>query len=101
VQDLVAQSDLAKALWVLSDEWAFCKNNLYFVTATEDIYAKRFCTMSTYINGSILSYLSYIDSRYKQPLMEYISNVEMRQDLADYDSAGDSIMLQQQEPDIG
>ena len=45
VLDLVASPDTSRALWVLQQEWTFSKNNLYFVTASEDIYAIRFCTM--------------------------------------------------------
>lgn len=59
--------------------------------------------MSTYINGSILSFLSIMDSTYKQPLMEYISRVENTQDNIDeFDSAGgggNSLMHEQQPQD--
>lgn len=42
--------------------------------------------MSTYINQSLSSHLSYIDSHYKQPLMEYISKLEFSMgDLANAD----------------
>lgn len=85
VQDLVSNSDLSKALWVLNDEWKFCKNNLYFVTASEDIYAKRFCTMTCFINGRLQHNLNDIDSKFKQPIMEYISNMKMKEDMGNYD----------------
>lgn len=80
VQDLVKIGDLSKALWVLKEEWNFCKNNLYFVTASEDMYANRFCTMSSFVNESVTHLLREIDSKYKEPLKEYIARVEMEQE---------------------
>jgi hypothetical protein len=71
VHDLVENNDLAKALWVLDDEWKFCKNNLFYVTDSENMYAKRFCTMSETLNSSLLEILRFIDKEYKQTLMEY------------------------------
>lgn len=42
--------------------------------------------MSTYINQSLSSHLSYMDSHYKQPLMELISQLEISiGDLANLD----------------
>jgi hypothetical protein len=71
VHDLVEHNDLSKALYVLDDEWRFCKNNLFYVTDSENMYAKRFCTMSGFLNSSLFEMLRFIDSEYKQKLMEY------------------------------
>ena len=80
IHDLVKTQDLSKALHVLQEEWKFCKNNLYFVTSSEDMYAKRFCTMCNYLfNGSLLESLSFIDTE-RENLMEYINSMEMNQD---------------------
>ena len=35
------------------------------------MYAKRFCTMSGFLNDSLIEILRYIDSEYKQKLMQY------------------------------
>lgn len=83
VHDLVAACDTTRALYVLKDEWNFCKNNLYFVMASEDIYAKRFCTMCSSVNESLVHILNDIDHKHKQPLMEYIENMEMLQDMTE------------------
>lgn len=80
MHDLIANLDLSKALNVLKVEWDFCKNNLYFVTSSEDMYAKRFCTMCCFIHKSLCHNLSYIDTKHKQPLMEYVTSMEMCQD---------------------
>jgi hypothetical protein len=85
VHDLVANQDLSKALWVLKDEWQFCKNNLYFVTASEDMYAKRFCTLCGQVTASLLDTISFIDLKHKQPLMEYVTKIEMDQELGSFD----------------
>ena len=85
VHDLVACTDTTKALYVLKDEWNFCKNNLYFVTASEDIYAKRFCTMVSSVNESLVHILNDIDIEHKQPLMEYVANMEMLQDMNSFE----------------
>ena len=80
IHDLVTTQDLSKALHVLEVEWEFCKNNLYFVTSSEDMYAKRFCTMCNYLfEGSLSESLSFIDSE-RENLMEYMSNIEMNDD---------------------
>ncbi|RNA22457.1 mitogen-activated kinase kinase kinase 4 isoform X4, partial [Brachionus plicatilis] len=68
VQDLVRVSNFPKALWVLDNEWNFCKNNLYFVTATEDIYASRFCNMGIHVYESLIDMFNIIDNKYKEPL---------------------------------
>ena len=81
IHDLVFTHELSEALRVLQAEWEFCKNNLYFVTASEDLYAKGFCNMSTFIfSVSLTNKLLGIDSQHKQMLIEYITNVEMNQD---------------------
>jgi hypothetical protein len=85
VHDLVQNKDLSKALWVLNDEWKFCKNNLFFVTASEDIFGKRFCTMSGFLNSSLLEPLNYIDTEYKQKLMEYNHDLEFSEEDDDTD----------------
>ena len=91
VHDLVACADTSKALWVLKDEWQFCKNNLYFVTASEDlVFAKRFCTMYSSVNESLIHSLNDIDSKHKQPLMEYVANMEMYQDLNQFSMDSDA-----------
>jgi hypothetical protein len=72
VHDLVENNDLAKALWVLDDEWRFCKNNLFYVTDSEEnTYAKQFCNLSGFLNSSLFEILRFVDSEYKQKLMEY------------------------------
>jgi hypothetical protein len=85
VHDLVAVADTTKALYVLKDEWKFCKNNLYFVTASEDIYAKRFCTMCSSVNESLVHVLNDIDCKHKQPLMEYVEHKEMLMDMNSFE----------------
>jgi len=90
VHDLVAVADTTKALYVLKDEWNFCKNNLYFVTASEDIYAKRFCTMCSSVNESIVHILNDIDCKHKQPLMEYVEHKEMLIDMNSFEEEEDN-----------
>jgi hypothetical protein len=90
VHDLVSAIEIGKAIGVLQDEWSFCKNNLYFVTASEDIYAKRFCALCKTVISSLSDSLHDLDQKHKQPLMEYIANLEISQelnslDLADFD----------------
>jgi hypothetical protein len=98
VHDLNACFDISKALWVLQDEWQFCKNNLYFVTASEDMYAKRFCTMCSSVIVSLLHNLSDLDSKYKQPLMEYISNMDFNYEDEKMSLPVEQQHQQQQEP---
>jgi hypothetical protein len=76
VHSLVSGSNTSSALIVLKDEWNFCKNNLYFVTSSEDMYAKRFCALCSLVNGSLVHSLSGLDSKYKDPLMEFLANME-------------------------
>lgn len=72
VHNLLKNSDFPKALWVLENEWKFCKNNLYFVMNSEDIYASRFCKIS----GSVFSSLIHMfDTKYKEPLREEIESI--------------------------
>jgi hypothetical protein len=99
VHDLVANQDLSKALWVLKDEWQFCKNNLYFVTVSEDMYAKRFCTLCGQVTASLLDTINFIDLKHKQPLMEYVTKIEMEQELGSFDeeNTGNSIQNEQYE----
>lgn len=80
VQDLVKIGNLQKALGVLKTEWNFCKNNLYFVTASEDMYANRFCTLSSYVNDSLIHWMNEIDANYKEPLKDQIARYEMDQE---------------------
>jgi hypothetical protein len=81
VHDLVACSDTLKAIGVLQAEWHFCKNNLYFVTASEDIYAIRFCILCQTVISSLGDSLHDLDSRHKQPLLEYIAELELIQEM--------------------
>lgn len=84
VHDLVLQTnDLPKALWVLNDEWKFCKNNLFYVTDSENMYAKSFCTMSGFLNESVLQILKRIDTECKQKLMEYNHDLLIKIDIED------------------
>lgn len=93
IHDLVASSDTFKAIIVLQDEWYFCKNNLYFVTASEDIYAKRFCALCITVIASLSDSLHDLDSRHKQPLMEFIANLEINQEMSSLDLGDDDSQL--------
>ena len=99
IHDLVKTQDLSKALHVLKEEWEFCKNNLYFVTSSEDMYANRFCTMCNYLfegTGSLSESLSFIDSE-RENLMEYMNNIEMNQDAYTSDDELNSLKHQSEE----
>ncbi len=97
IHDLFTTQDLSKALYVLKEEWEFCKNNLYFVTSSEDMYATRFCTMcNNLFEGSLPESLSFIDSE-REKLMEYMNNIEMNQDRYTSDDELNSLKHQSEE----
>ena len=93
VHDLVACSDTLKAIGVLQAEWHFCKNNLYFVTASEDIYAIRFCILCQTVISSLGDSLHDLDSRHKQPLLEYIAELELNQEMNSIDLGDDESQM--------
>ena len=100
VQDLVQVSNFSKALWVLDNEWTFCKNNLYFVTATEDIYASRFCNMGIHVYESLINMFSIIDNKYKEPLRIEIDSMlwDERYRMVGVDLTSISISLPHEQP---
>ncbi|CAF0873556.1 unnamed protein product, partial [Brachionus calyciflorus] len=91
VQDLVRISNLDKALCVLENEWNFCKNNLYFVTASEDTYASRFCVMSNHIYGSLIHMFSDLETKFKEPLRSEIDNIGWNENFSSEDTEYESL----------
>lgn len=75
VHDLISVSNFTKALYVLEKEWNFCKNNLFYVTTTEDIFASRFCSMGILVYDSLINLINIMDSNYRQPIRIEINNI--------------------------
>ncbi|RNA29327.1 mitogen-activated kinase kinase kinase 4 [Brachionus plicatilis] len=100
VQDLIRVSNFSKALWVLENEWHFCRNNLYFVTATEDIFASRFCNMGILVFESLINSINIIDSKYKEPLRIEIDKLFWDEKLRFFDSNLESMTHEQFEDNI-
>lgn len=100
VHDLINVSNFSKALHVLENEWNFCKNNLFYVTTTEDIFASRFCKMGILVYDSLINLINSIDSNYRQPIRIEINKIILDDKFKYLDSNSNFMSIPHEQVDL-
>jgi hypothetical protein len=74
IEQLVEVGQVSKALEVLESEWNFCKNNFYYVSCSEDLFAADFSSMMSSMNVHMFGMLKQVDANYKQTVVHFVEH---------------------------